>query len=170
MPGAVLLFSICPALRVMYLKMRLNGFTIPEVLLILVILGILSAIAIPTYKNYIVSSKRTEARTNLQSLRLLLEEYNAEYGRYCPDSTCSANPYDYIEANNGTATTDEITSFLSAFSPKAAASNNAVIYNYSINVTGANLTNYTVTANPVTARGTPSGNLTIDQDGSKSGW
>jgi type IV pilus assembly protein PilE len=149
-----------------------EGFTLIELLVTLAILAVLVAIAVPIYTSYIKASKKNEAKTNLQSLRLLIEQYYAENGRYCPDSSCSGSPYDYVEDDNGTVVTDEITSYnnttyLGGFEPKSAASTSAVLYNYSIS---ANNTGYTITASPVTSRGAPSGNLTINQDGNKTGW
>ncbi|HDL20338.1 MAG TPA: prepilin-type N-terminal cleavage/methylation domain-containing protein [Nitrospirae bacterium] len=146
-----------------------RGFTLIEVLLVVVILGILAAIAIPAYTGYMRNAKRTEAKTNIQSLRLLLEQYFSENARYCPaaDAPCTNKTYSYKENNDGTVSTDTITTFLTGFKPKSAASTTAVLYDYSIVVTGIT---YTVTAAPVTGRGAPAGNLTIDQDGAKTGW
>ncbi len=146
-----------------------RGFTLIEVLLVVVILGILAAIAIPAYTGYMRNAKRTEAKTNIQSLRLLLEQYSSENGRYCPaaDAPCTNKTYAYKEDTDGTVNTDTITPFLTGFKPKSAASTTAVLYDYSISVNGIT---YTVTAAPVTGRGAPAGNLTIDQDGAKTGW
>ena len=143
-----------------------NGFTLIEIMIVVAILGILAAIAIPIYNGYITAAKRSEAKTNLQQLRLLLEQYYSENGKYCPDASCNGQTYEYKEDDNGNVTTDDITAFLPGFKPKSAASAKAVLYNYTIATT---TTGYTITATPVTSRGAPSGNLTIDQDGNKTG-
>ena len=153
-----------------------KGFTLIEVLLVVVILGILAAIAIPAYTGYMRNAKRTEAKTNIQSLRLLLEQYFSENGRYCPavpPATCTNKTYTYTEDTDGTVNTDTITPFLTGFKPKSAASTTAVLYDYSICENGTSpkcVGVYTVTAAPVSGRGAPAGNLTIDQDGAKTGW
>jgi type IV pilus assembly protein PilE len=148
-------------------KNRENGFTLIEVLITLAILAILAAIAYPMYTGYITGSKRTEAKTNLQSLRLLIEQYNAENGKYSPASAT----YTYTEDASGTVVTQTIiTGYLTGFKPKGAAATNAVLYDYSIVTTLATTPpTYTITATPVAARGAPPTNLTINQDGVKTG-
>ncbi len=148
-----------------------KGFTLIELLVVVAIIAILAAIAVPIYTGYIRGAKRAEAKTNLQQLRLLLEQYYSENGSYCPGGDCSGSPFDYKENDDGTVQTDEITTYsgtdyLVGFKPKSAASGSAVLYDYSITAT---TTGYTITATPVTGRGAPSGNLTIDQDGNKTG-
>ncbi len=156
------------------MKMKRNnteGITLIELLVVVAIIGILVAIAVPVYTGYIRAAKRSEAKTNLQQLRLLLEQYYSENGSYCPGGDCSGSPFDYQENDDGSVKIDEITTYsgtdyLVGFKPKSAASGTAVLYNYSIAVNG---NSYTITASPVAGRGAPAGNLTIDQDGNKTG-
>ena len=141
------------------------GFTLVEVIVVVVILGILATISIPAYNNYIKKSRKAEAKTNLSSLSVLVEEYNSIYGRYCPLCTDSTeHTYQYIEDDAGTATTDTITGWLD-FRPKQASSGGAVAYNYSIGATSN--TSYTLTATPVTSRGVVNETLTLIEDGTK---
>lgn len=145
-----------------------RGVTLIEILIVLAILIILSAIAIPTYTGYLSSSKAAEAKTNLMSLRLLVEQYNSENGKPCPAASCTGS-YTYTEDDTGAVTAQTIiTSYLTGFKPKSAASNTAVLYNYTLAFTSN--TAYTITAAPVTSRGAPASSLTINQDGTKTGW
>jgi type IV pilus assembly protein PilE len=157
-------------------KSRNCGFTLTEVLITLAILAVLAVIAYPMYTGYMSGSKRTEAKTNLQALRLLIEQYYAENSKYCPDAAgaCSNKSYTYTEDASGGVLTRTINpvdgTYLTGFKPKGAASTNAVLYDYTIALTSN--TAYTITASPAAvARSSPapSGNLTITQDGAKTG-
>lgn len=64
--------------------MNRKGFTLIELLIVIAIMGLLAAIAIPGYIGQQRRAARTEAYTNLESLRLLQEQYFAENGQYAP--------------------------------------------------------------------------------------
>jgi len=62
-----------------------RGFTLVELMIVVAILSILTAIAIPAYRGYISSSRNTEGWNNLASVKLAQEEYFLENNRYFPD-------------------------------------------------------------------------------------
>ncbi|HEC97715.1 MAG TPA: prepilin-type N-terminal cleavage/methylation domain-containing protein [Nitrospirae bacterium] len=62
-----------------------KGFTLIELLIAMAILGILAAISIPIYLGQQSKAAFSEAKSNLESLRLLEEQFFAENGRYAPD-------------------------------------------------------------------------------------
>lgn len=72
----------------------IKGFTIIELLIVVSIIGILATIAIPMFLGQRTKAMRTEAMTNLESIRMLEEQYYAEEGEYTPDlGVCSSgNP------------------------------------------------------------------------------
>ena len=60
-----------------------RGFTLIELLVVVLIVGILAAIAIPAYTNYLVRSRRADAKTALEQVRAAQEMWRAERGSYC---------------------------------------------------------------------------------------
>lgn len=63
-----------------------DGFTIIEMLTVVAIIGILAAIAIPSYRSYMQRARTAEAVTFLGEIRQRQEAYRAEFGQYCSAS------------------------------------------------------------------------------------
>ena len=63
-------------------KQKTGGFSLVEVIVVLVILGVLSAIAIPSYSRYLVDSRRIDAKTSLADLAARLEQHYTETNDY----------------------------------------------------------------------------------------
>src|SRR5882724_411021 len=59
-----------------------RGFTLVELMVVIVIASILMAIAIPSYKNSIRKSRRTDAKTALLDLAGREERFFSTNGRY----------------------------------------------------------------------------------------
>lgn len=62
-----------------------KGFTLIELLIVIAVLSILAIASITTYTGVRLKALRQEAYTNLETLRLLVEQYRAENGRYTDD-------------------------------------------------------------------------------------
>lgn len=63
--------------------MRNNrGFTLIELMVVVAILGVLAAIAVPQYGNYVLKSKLTEGFNNLSDLRTRLEQFYQDNRMY----------------------------------------------------------------------------------------
>ena len=59
-----------------------KGFTLVELLITISILGILSAVAIPTYQGYILEANSTVARNNIRAIYLQEMEWMSDNGVY----------------------------------------------------------------------------------------
>ena len=62
--------------------MSKDGFTLMEVMIVVVIIGIIAAIAIPSYSGYVTRTRRAEAITALETIALNEEKNFAEKGQY----------------------------------------------------------------------------------------
>ena len=72
--------------------MNNRGVTIIELLIVIAIMGILAMIVIPGYIGQQKRAATAEAYTNLESLRLLEEQFFAENGAYTASlGTCAAD-------------------------------------------------------------------------------
>ena len=60
-------------------KYQKCGFTLIELMIVISIISILAAIAIPNFLKYQLKSKTAEAKTNLGSIKIVQEVYKSEY-------------------------------------------------------------------------------------------
>ena len=59
-----------------------KGFTLIELMIVVAIIGILAAIAIPNFLRFQLKSKSSEGKVNLAAIRTAEESYLAEFGNY----------------------------------------------------------------------------------------
>ena len=59
-----------------------HGFTLIELIIVVAIIGILFAIALPQYQNYQVRAKVVEALVMADSVKTAIEVYHEEHGRW----------------------------------------------------------------------------------------
>jgi type IV pilus assembly protein PilE len=77
------------------------GFTLTELLITLLLAGILMAVALPSYRNFVLKSHRTEARSTLLDIAARQERFVAQHNRYSLDLVSSN------ELNLGRTTSQE---------------------------------------------------------------
>lgn len=66
---------------------RLSGFTLIELMITVVIVGILAAIAYPSYRNYMIQARRSDAHVALAKAAALQEKFYSDCGWYAANLT-----------------------------------------------------------------------------------
>ena len=61
---------------------RKKGFTLIELMIVVAIIGILAAIAIPNFLRFQLKAKSSEGKTNLAAIRTAEQSYYSEFGSY----------------------------------------------------------------------------------------
>lgn len=126
---------------------RQQGFTLIELMITVAIIGVLAAVAYPSYQNSVQKSRRADAQAALVELAGFMERFFTENNRYDQDV-------------GGTAVSLPFTA-----SPKSGGA----FYNLSLSASG--LTTFTLQAVPVA--GGPQadddcGTMTLNQAGAKT--
>ena len=135
-------------------RSSIRGLTLIELLMVILIVGILAAIAVPTYSNYMIRARRADAKTALEQIRGAQEMWRAERGCYAQDGVdCLGG------ASAGTAEAKLRTTM---GAPATPISN---YYTWSFTVKTATAFTARATA---TGSQTTDGNLEINQDGTKT--
>ena len=116
---------------------RQQGFTLVEVLIVVAIVGILASIAIPSYREYLIRSNRTDAQAYLMELAQRQQQYLMDARAYAGDAET-----------------------LGASQPDSVGDNYDVVIE-----TGSNPPTFTVTASPSSSIQSGDGDLSIDQAG-----
>lgn len=122
-----------------------HGFTLLEVMVVIAIIAILTAFAVPSYTDSVTRSHRSEARSTLVQAAQFMERVRTERNSYAPGGAAPALPANLAQ--------------VPATGPAR----------YTLAVGGATATTYTLTATPVGAMaGDGCGNLSIDNTGLRS--
>lgn len=68
-------------------RQRQHGFTLAELMTVVTIIGILSAFAYPSYQEFILKGRRTEAKAALMANMQLFERHYSQVNTYYVSST-----------------------------------------------------------------------------------
>ncbi|MFO1299227.1 MAG: type IV pilin protein [Burkholderiaceae bacterium] len=123
-----------------------GGFTLIELMIVLVVVAVLASVAYPSYSEYVVRTKRAEGKAALLDAAQSLERQFTNYNTY-PSSLSAAG----VRTHSGD-------------SPGKAAYTLAI----AAGTTGTLASSYVLTATPANGHVDPKcGNLSIDQLGRK---
>ena len=126
---------------------KVSGFTLLELMIVVVIVSILTAIALPAYNSQMAKGRRSEAVTALMQSQQALERYFSANGTYSSPAGANAVPANIIQAT-------------------VPNTGGAAYYNINAVVTD---TTFTLTATRAGIMGSdPCGNFIIDQTGAQS--
>lgn len=129
-----------------------RGFTLIELMVVVAIVGILAAIAYPSYTSQIARGRRADARVQLASAQQWVEKFYSENYNYATDT-----------AGNASTTAFNAQPFSS--SPRVG--DGGAVYTIGLTVASTSQT-YTLTAAPISAgpmAGDSCGSLTLTNTG-----
>lgn len=82
------------------MKRETAGFTLIELIIVIVIIGILTLVVVPIMMGYIKKAKQTEAKTLLNQIGTFEKVYNVEYFSFYSRPTTSFDRFMNIDARN----------------------------------------------------------------------
>jgi type IV pilus assembly protein PilE len=88
--------EITSHLSALYLRKGLalkshHGFTLIELMIVVVVIGILAAVAVPSYTDYITRGKIPDATSNLATKRVKIEQFFQDNRTYANAPDCATN-------------------------------------------------------------------------------
>lgn len=83
------------------IRNRTRGFTLVELMIVVVIIGVLAVLAITGYRKYTYSARNAEAQQFLGAVRAAQQMYFEAFGRYCGDANPERWPADMPTGQTG---------------------------------------------------------------------
>jgi len=91
-----------------------RGFTIVELMIVVAIIGVLAAISVPLYNDYLARSKVSEAITLGAGVRIPLQEYLGTWGRWPAIATIGGKTQGNYVSNIASGKIDDNAYFVEA--------------------------------------------------------
>ena len=109
---------------------KTSGFTLIELLITIAVVGILAAIAVPSFQEQVRKGRRAEAKSELSKLQMAMERWRADNTSFssCSPSPCGNGTYPspaILEYYNVTITSTTSTGYVLTASPKGAQTGDA---------------------------------------------
>ncbi len=80
-------------------KMRQRGFTLIELMIVVAIIGILAAIAVPNFTRFQAKAKQSEAKANLKAIFVAAKAYFTEHDTFQGPSADNINDIAWVSEN-----------------------------------------------------------------------
>jgi type IV pilus assembly protein PilE len=100
----------------------IKGMTLIELMIVVAIIGIIAAIAVPSYQNQIMSSRRGDGMTQLLKLQMQQESYRLENNSYATTAQLNLPVNDYYTFTSSAVTATAYTLTATAKSSQTADS------------------------------------------------
>jgi type IV pilus assembly protein PilE len=121
-------------------SMRQRGVTLMELMVVMVVVGILAAIAIPSYRQYVIRATRTDAKTELLGLASRLERCFTRTFNYTRmddvPNACVTVPYTMTEGTYTITGNIAAATFTLTATPQAGQADDALCGAFTINQLG----------------------------------
>ncbi|TFW09381.1 type IV pilin protein [Oxalobacteraceae bacterium OM1] len=121
---------------------RHSGFTLIELVIAVVIVGILAAVALPSYRSYVIRGNRAAAQAQMMDIANREQQYFLANRAYADKTTVESNGY-------------------------ALPSGLSNAYSYDVTLGSGTVPTFTITFTAIGAQSSD-GNLTLDNNGTKT--